>query len=143
MDRIWDPFSRRTWRKFWESFPEFEAFLPRAGVRAPLIDVLDEGKTIRVIAELPGLEKKDISVNVLEDSVEISTEKKAEVKEEKEREGYYFHERSYQKFYRKIPLPAAVIPEKTKAEYKNGILELILQKKVTTKVEKGFKPELK
>jgi HSP20 family protein len=125
-------------------FPEVEMRFPKQLVREPLIDVIDQEKTIEVMAELPGVDKKDIEVNVNEDSVSLAAEQKQEVKQEQEQKGYYFHERSFQKFYRKIPLPAEVIPEKTNAEFKAGILKLTLQKKKPVVPEKaGFKVELK
>lgn len=142
MNEEWEPFGIRKWKKFWESFfPEVEVRFPRGLTRTPLVDVIEEKKTIKVTAELPGIDKKDIAINVLPDYVELSAEHKVEEKEKKK--GYYFHERAFEKFFRRIRLPAEVIPQKTKTEYKNGILELTLTKKVPERAEKGFKISLK
>ncbi|RLG69971.1 MAG: Hsp20/alpha crystallin family protein [Candidatus Iainarchaeum archaeon] len=139
---MFDPWRRRRFfRRFWEDFfsgfefPKIE--FPSAEIREPLIDVVDEGNKLRVVAELPGVKKKDLHINVLPNAVEISA--KVTEKEEKEEEGYYFRERSYSQFYRRIPLPAEVIPEKTQAKFENGILELVLEKKET---KKGFEVKL-
>ncbi len=132
---------KRFFRRFWDDFfsgfefPRIE--FPSAEIREPLIDVIDEGNKLRVVAELPGVKKEDLHVNVLPTAIEISA--KLSIKEEKKEEGYYFRERSYSQFYRRIPLPAEVIPEKTQAKFENGILELTLEKK---EIKKGFEVKL-
>ncbi len=77
-----------------------------------------------VYAELPGLKKGDIKVQVTEDALILEGERKQE-KEEK-REGYYHSERSYGHFYRSIPLPEGVTLDKASAEFTNGILEVTI-----------------
>ncbi len=94
--------------------------------REPLADVAEDDKTVTVTAEIPGVDKKDIDLNIREDMVEIKVEKKAEIKEEKK--GYYRMERSYRGFYRALPLPAKVLPESAEAKYNNGVLEITLPK---------------
>ncbi len=103
--------------------------------RAPPVDVVDEGDKIRVVAEIPGVDKEDLDVRVFEDSVVIRAERKHE-KERKDK-GYYLKERSYSSYYRTIALPSPVIPEKAEATYRNGVLELVLPKKVPQKQEDG------
>ncbi len=103
--------------------------------RAPPVDVVDEGDKIRVVAEIPGVDKDDLDVRVFEDSVVIRAERKNE-KERKDK-GYYLKERSYSSYYRTIALPAPVIPEEAEATYRNGVLELVLPKKVPQKQEEG------
>lgn len=140
---LWDPF-RRLRRRWFSDFPAlFDEGFPKELVREPLVDVVDRGRDIQVLVELPGIDKKDIEINVEEDSIDISAEQKQEAKEESKDKGYYFHERSYQKFCRRLPLPAEVIPDKSRAEMKNGVLEIILEKKSPTKSEKGHKVEVK
>jgi HSP20 family protein len=125
-------------------FPEVEMKFPKQLVREPLIDVIDHPDTVEVLAEMPGVDKKDIDVNVNDNSVSLTAEQKQEVKQEQEQKGYYYHERSFQKFHRHIALPAEVIPEETNAEFNAGILKLTLKKRVPAKPEdKGFKVELK
>jgi HSP20 family protein len=75
-----------------------------------------------VSAELPGLKKEDIKVQVSDDALILEGERKQE-KEEK-REGYYHSERSYGRFYRSIPLPEGATLDKASAEFINGILEV-------------------
>jgi HSP20 family protein len=94
--------------------------------RRPTVDVIDTVEEIKVIAELPGLKKEDINVQVTSEGVEISAELKAETK--KEEEGYIRKERRHEHFYRRIPLPATINADKVSASYKNGILELHLPK---------------
>jgi len=91
---------------------------------APPLEVKHkEGKFI-VTAELPGLAKEDIKVEVLEETLVIEGERKR-VKEEKE-EGFYRSERYYGKFYRSIPLPKGAKPDEIKAELTNGVLEVVI-----------------
>ncbi|MHC1609138.1 MAG: Hsp20/alpha crystallin family protein [Candidatus Methanofastidiosia archaeon] len=99
----------------------------------PAADVIDKGKEFRVIIDLPGIDKKDISVKVKERSVDIKAEKKTETTEEQE--GYFFQERRYHGYARTIMLPEDVIPNKTKADYNNGVLELTIEKAHPAKSE--------
>jgi HSP20 family protein len=122
----------------------FGGIPPAEGARQPLVDVVDRGKEIIVSAELPGVDKKDIQLSVEEDSVSIKAERKAEVEEAREEEGYYFRERSYASYSRRVPLPAEVIPEKAAAEFKNGILTVSLPKRHPEEPrEKGHRVEIK
>ncbi len=92
----------------------------------PNIEVKDTGKEIRVIAELPGMEEKDIDVSLLDGSVQITGEKREEQVEEK---GDIYHsERQYGRFERVIQLPAEVDTDKAKASFKNGVLKIALPK---------------
>jgi len=104
-----------------------EKFKPNSlKIKEPVIDIIDKDKQIIVSAELPGIEKKNLSVKVKKDSVEIKAEKKEE-KEIKEKD-FYKHERSYGSFYRMFSLPADIMPSKAKKEFKNGVLKLSLPK---------------
>jgi len=80
-----------------------------------------EGKLI-VRADLPGLTKNDINVEITDDAIKIRGERRQE-KEENE-EGYYRSERSYGSFYREIPLPSGVNREEANATFRNGVLEI-------------------
>lgn len=95
--------------------------------RKAFMDMQETDKDIIVTAELPGVNKEDIMVNVTPEKVEIRVEKKEEQKEEKE--GYKVYGSRYSGFYRNIPLPTAVDPDNVKATYKNGVLEVALPKK--------------
>ena len=91
---------------------------------SPRIEILDRDGKYVVRAELPGLTKDDIKVEVTDEVVTIQGERKHE-KEEK-REGYYYGERAYGSFYRAIPLPEGTEPAKATAEIHNGVLEVTI-----------------
>lgn len=89
---------------------------------SPQVEAFErEGKLI-VRADLPGLTKDDINVDITGDAIKIRGERRQE-KEENE-EGYYRSERSYGSFYREIPLPSGVNPEEAQATFRNGVLEI-------------------
>jgi HSP20 family protein len=75
----------------------------RQGVWSPAIECRRVNGELLVTAELPGVKKEDIKVQVLDESLIVEGERKLEAKEEKE--GYFRSERSYGKFWRQIPLP--------------------------------------
>ena len=93
---------------------------------APAAEMDETDSEIHLRLEIPGLEAKDLSVEVTEDSVSIAGERKSETKMEEK--GMMRSEFHYGKFERRIPLPAHVQNDKVKAEYKNGILNLTLPK---------------
>lgn len=94
------------------------------GVWMPPIEVFQLDDKIKVCAELPGINKDDVKVEVTEDSLVIHGERKQE--HEEKREGYYHSERSYGSFYRSVPLPHDAKIEEAKAEFKNGVLEVTI-----------------
>ena len=93
-------------------------------VHVPFVDVLEKGNDIIVTADLPGVDKKDIKIDVRDNMLEISADRKTE-KEQKEEE-FYRHERSFNRFYRAVRLPASVDESKAKATFNNGVLEVTL-----------------
>ncbi len=100
----------------------------------PNVDVMNKEKEITIIAELPGMEKEDIDLKVEPNHVEVTAETSRG--KETEQEGYYYKERSSKSFKRVLPLPEEVKPDTAKATYKNGVLEVTIQK-VTPGKEKG------
>ena len=96
------------------------------GEIAPSIDIFEEGDDVVVKAELPGMKEEDIEVNLTDDTITISGEKKKE--EKVERKGYYRHECSYGSFARSFSLPSEVRTDEAKAEFKDGILEIRVPK---------------
>ena len=98
----------------------------------PQIDIKETEKAIEVSVALPGVEKKDIILDLTENSLAISCERRAE-KEEKDQDGYRLREQSYGRFYRAFTLPAAVKTEDAKAVYKNGALKITIQKQKADK----------
>jgi HSP20 family protein len=97
----------------------------RATGWAPRIEAFQKDDRFIVRAELPGLKKEDIDVNVTDDAITIQGERRQE--EERKEEGFYHSERSYGSFYRSIPLPEGVISDSAKASFKDGVLEVQLQ----------------
>lgn len=93
---------------------------------SPRVDVYEEGGDIVMKAEMPGMKKEEIHVDIGEDSVTISGEKKKE--EKVERKDYYRHERSHGSFVRTCALPAGVETEKARAAFKDGVLEIRVPK---------------
>jgi HSP20 family protein len=91
---------------------------------APDIDVFHRNNELVVRADLPGLGKDDVKVDVTEDSIIVQGERKKE--HEEEREGVYHSERSYGSFYRMIPVPEGAITDQAKATFKDGVLEITM-----------------
>ena len=95
-------------------------------VRAPAVDLFEEKDDIVVKAELPGIDKDNIEVNLNDSTLRIKGEKKKE--DEVKEENYYRSERTYGSFVRSVELPKAVRADKVKATFKNGILEVRIPK---------------
>ena len=93
---------------------------------SPPVDVREDEKEVTVKAELPGMEEKDIEVNLADNGLTIKGEKKAE-KEEKGKDNWY-RETSYGAFHRFIPLPEGLDKEKVDARFKNGVLTVTLRR---------------
>ena len=96
------------------------------GTWHPVVDMYDEDDRIIISAELPGMEKKDISVDVKDRVLTLSGERNHdnEVKEE----NYYRRERAYGKFQRTFSLPADVDSDKIKADFQDGLLKIEVPK---------------
>lgn len=90
----------------------------------PQIEVLRNNGQFIVRADLPGMTKDAVKVEITNDVLTLSGERKEE-KEEK-REGFYRTERSYGSFYRQIPLPEGVKTENATATFHNGVLEVMM-----------------
>jgi HSP20 family protein len=102
--------------------------MPKRGLevkpeREPLVDTFDQNGTIKVVAEVPGVEKKDINLELTENSLIISvdTEKR--------------------KYYKEVELPTQIEPDSSKALYVNGVLEVTLTKR--GKKPRGHKIDIK
>ncbi|MFT5207241.1 MAG: HSP20 family protein [Candidatus Omnitrophota bacterium] len=96
-------------------------------VLALAVDVADQKDRVVVKADIPGIDKKDLDINVTQDVLTIKGEKK-EVKDTNEK-GLVRSERYYGSFQRTIELPAEVDSSKVTASYKDGVLEIMLPKK--------------
>ena len=91
----------------------------------PEIETFQRGDEFVVRADLPGLEKKDVTLDVRDDALVIQGERSNE--HEQEREGFYSSERSYGHFHRVVPLPEGAIADSVKATFRNGVLEVIMK----------------
>lgn len=134
--RRWDPFAMfaeiesEMDRMFGRRFP-FMQPLRRMGAAmgqgwSPSTDVFEKDGALVVKAELPGVDKGDISVTVEGGSLVIKGERKSE--EEVEEDNYYRMERFSGSFYRSVPLPEGVDEDQISADYKDGVLEVKIPK---------------
>lgn len=90
----------------------------------PQIEVSERGGNLVVCADLPGMRKEDVHLEVHDDYLVLEGERRQE--SEQNQGGVYRSERSYGRFYRTIPLPDGVDPEQVKANFKDGVLEVTL-----------------
>ncbi|MGH6905472.1 MAG: Hsp20/alpha crystallin family protein [Geminicoccaceae bacterium] len=128
-DNDWFTAFRRELDRLFESFGRDLAWPggeSRGAARAPSIDVSETESELRIEADLPGVEEKDVDVTVSDNVLTIKGEKKAE-KEEKNKD-FHLVERSYGSFSRSLTLPFAADPSKAKATFKNGVLSISLPK---------------
>ncbi|UCE80637.1 MAG: Hsp20/alpha crystallin family protein [Methanobacteriota archaeon] len=135
MDRIFDDF-----KTDWETLFVAPRTLSGELIRQPLVDISDEGKDFVLKAEIPGIGKDDLNIEVTENGIEISGESSSE-KEEKDKEtGFVRKERHYARFHRSLPFPDKIVPDKVDAQLKDGVLTVkapkaALPEKKTQKVE--------
>lgn len=127
----WEPFreidelQREMNRLFDRRFYDSDRQRPPAAF-APAAEMTETEEAIHLKLEIPGMETKDLDVEVTAESVSISGERKSETKTEEN--GAVRTEFRYGKFRRVIPLPTRIQNTKVEAEYKNGILNLTLPK---------------
>jgi len=117
-------------------FDDFTRGWPSVGANqlVPSTDVTETDKEIQITAELPGLEEKDVQINVADNVLTIKGEKKAE-KEEKDK-NYRLVERSYGAFSRSIELPAGIDSNSIKASIAKGVLTVVVPKPAPAQVKK-------
>ena len=123
MDRMMEDFLGRRVKPWW---PERWFRTEGVEVTAPAVDVFEEKDDIVVKAEIPGMDKNNIEVNLTDHMLTIKGEKKKE--DEVKEENYYRTERSYGSFIRTLELPKDVHADKVKATFKNGVLEVRMPK---------------
>jgi HSP20 family protein len=130
MDRwFWeDPWTRPWQRRWWSLLPrEMYEHRLEPDIKHTNVDLLDTGKEYKVIAEMPGVNKRDLEVSITPNDISICGETKTETK--KEEEGYLRRERSYSTLCRTMAFPEEVNPEKAEATLKDGILEVKVTKR--------------
>ncbi len=120
----------------WE-WPEFRVprIIPRMPtMRAPRMDIYEDNGNVIAEVELPGVDPKNIEVEVKDNVLKV--EAKMEEKKEERKKGYYRKEISAGYYKRAVPLPVEVIGEKAEATYEEGILKVVIPKKKPVKEEK-------
>jgi HSP20 family protein len=117
MERLFDQFSGGLWRPG-RAF----ARLGERSMWSPQIELREQGGKLHLYADLPGLSRDDIKVDIEGDTVTIQGERKSAM--EDRQEGYYRSERSYGSFYRTIPLPEGVDTTNAQATFKDGVLDI-------------------
>lgn len=117
----------------WDEMDRFFASSPvnRSTCFVPAVDVVEKDEGYELVADLPGLTKKDINVNAKDGILTISGEKKSELKQKEK--GYSYYERSCGSFSRSFKLPDTVNSEDISAKYTDGVLTVSLKKKEETK----------
>jgi HSP20 family protein len=132
----------RLWRSAWFNLPTMlfpsnttRAFRAPAGW-APTMDVFEKDGKLTVKADLPGMKKEDVEVSLDNGDLVLKGERRSE--REATRGDYYFAERSYGQFYRRLPLAFDVDPKEIKAQFTDGVLEVTVPIKTTepTKTQK-------
>jgi HSP20 family protein len=127
LDRVFDDFgvghgwSHPRWSRGVAATPWRGA---AAHLWTPDLEVYQRNNELIVRADLPGLKKDDVKVDVTENAIIIQGERRHE--DEAERGGFYRSERSYGSFSRTIPLPEGAITDQARASFKDGVLEITL-----------------
>jgi HSP20 family protein len=145
IDRLFDDFGVGSWRSpFRSSLFDMDPFrrAKAAFSGVPAVDVAETEKGYKVVAELPGMDEKNIEVKIANGMLTIKGEKQEEKQEEKQ--DYYIRERSFGSFERTFPVPDGVELDKVDASFKKGVLTVTLpktaeaqkaEKKITVKAE--------
>ena len=110
---------------FWEIEKWFEEEQWPA-VKTPKMDIYEKDDNVVAEVELPGVDPKNIEVEVKDNILKV--EAQTETKKEEKKKGYYRKEISKGYFQRSVPLPVEVIDEKAEAEYSDGILTVTIPK---------------
>jgi HSP20 family protein len=124
IESIMDPLSS------WGYFPSYSRLQMEQGegVRTPTYDMVDDGDRYKLIVELPGIDKDNIRVKAMDDSVEISAEQAQE--EDERKKNFVYNQRSYSSFYCRIPVPEEILSSEVTAKADNkGILRVQLPKR--------------
>lgn len=105
----------------------------------PLMNIHQTDYAIVITCDVPGMEKKDISIEVRDRVLTVSGERKTQTEQKNEDTKYYMRELSYGKFSRSVVLPDNTDPEAISADYKDGVLTLTVprtqEKKNTVKID--------
>lgn len=117
MDRLFDGFSR-DWA------------LPTAftgnGFLTPKVDIAETAKGLEMTAELPGVEQKDIELDLTDGVLTLKAERKVEKEEKDDKKRYHLIERAHGTFLRRFALPFAADESKVEASFEKGVLKVVV-----------------
>lgn len=122
MDRMFDEFVR--------GWPVTDT-LSATGLMTPRVDVVETGKGLEITAELPGIEEKDIQLDLADDVLTLKAERSREREESDESRRYHVVERAQGTFMRQFVIPFEADADKVKARFRNGILEVAVPRSAT------------
>jgi HSP20 family protein len=111
---------------FWDRAPQ-----ESPGLLCPAVDVAEDNASLRITAELPGIERKDVSLEVKDGVLTLRAEKRQET-ETKGRNALRI-ERRYGSFFRALSLPETVEASRIEAVFRNGVLTVTIPKREETK----------
>lgn len=129
MDRLFDEVFKRPFFSLWshrmggEEESEQQLYVP--------MDIFEDGESVVVKAEMPGIRKEDINVQLTPDTITITGEKKSEQRVQEN--DFYRMESSYGSFTRTCQLPAEILTDKARAVFKDGVLEIRIPKSLETR----------
>lgn len=113
------------WGRGWRSPAAGSSMFSRMGEWSPAIEAFQRGNEFVIRADVPGMNRQDLQVEVGDDAVTIHGERRQDRQEE--RDGTFWTERSYGSFSRMIPLPPGAITDSAKATFTNGVLEVVME----------------
>lgn len=117
MDRVFGSYS---------DFVGLDRFPEEAQAWTPQVEVFQRGENLVIRADLPGLEGKDVNVELEDHAITLKGERRGE-HEETTKDGIFHSERTYGSFERKIPLPPGIDRDACDAVFQNGVLEVTLK----------------
>lgn len=130
MERMFNDFlQQRFWGQSWMPRMRF----PESTDVSTSIDMFEDGNELVIKADIPGMKKEDIKIDLSDNVLSISGEKKSE--EKTEQKDYYRVERSFGAFNRKLHLPVEVQVDQAKASFKDGVLEIRMPKSESEKAK--------
>lgn len=133
MENAIEKFFTRRFPSLWRGRdePAIDSLFEFEGQRLPSLDVIDRDSEVLVRAEVPGVDKNDISVSLSDNLLTIKGNTSKEIK--KEEGDYYRHEISSSSFARSVTVPKNIDASKAVSNLKNGVLEITLPKLASSK----------
>jgi HSP20 family protein len=126
MDRLMDSFFERGFGSLWREGGAQEDDWQGRALWSPQIDVQQRNDSVIVRADLPGVSKENVQVEVEGDALIISGQRREQREEGGDDQSYRLLERSYGSFYRSVPLPQGVDPDRIEAAMRDGVLTVTL-----------------